>query len=66
LPEIAGESAVFCDPKNLESIAKAAHGLISNLELKNDIIIKGYENIKRFSWGDCSFRISQILTDRYE
>ena len=56
-------SAVLCDPQSPNSIAEAAYSLISNPTLKNDIIKKGYENVKRFSWGDCSFRVSKILTN---
>ena len=61
LPEVAGKAAIFCDPKSPQSIAEAVYSLISNTELKNDIIEKGYENIKRFSWGDCGFKVSQLL-----
>jgi len=66
LSEVGGNSVIYCDSERPESIAEAVHKLISNPELKNDIIDKGYENIKRFSWGDCSFRISKILTDGTE
>jgi glycosyltransferase involved in cell wall biosynthesis len=56
-------SVQLVNPHNSSEIAEAAYSLISNPELKNDIIKKGYENIKRFSWKDCSFRVSKILTN---
>ena len=54
MPEVAGESAVFVDPKNTEEIAEATYKLISNESYKNDIIEKGHENVKRFSWEKCA------------
>lgn len=63
LPEIGGDSVVYCNLKDTRSIAEAVYSLISNQDLKNDIIKKGYENIKKFSWEDCSFQVSKILTN---
>jgi len=64
LSEIGENSVVYCDPQNPESIAEAAYSLISNSELRNDIIKKGYENITRFSWGECASSVSSLLADK--
>lgn len=61
MPEVAGNSAVLVDPKNTNEIAEAVYKLISNESYKNDIIEKGYNNIKRFSWEKCAREISNII-----
>ncbi|MDP1845592.1 MAG: glycosyltransferase family 1 protein [Candidatus Moranbacteria bacterium] len=61
MPEIAGDSAVLVDPNSPDEIAEAAYKLISNESYKNDIIEKGYNNTKRFSWEKCAKEISNII-----
>src|SRR4030042_3636667 len=61
MPEVAGDSAVLVDPKDASAIAEATYKLISNESYKNDIIEKGLENIKRFSWDKCAEEVADIL-----
>lgn len=61
ISEVTMGSAILIDPHNPSEIIKAVYELISNKELKNDIINKGYENIKRFSWEKCAMEISNLL-----
>lgn len=61
MPEVAGDGAVLVDPKNKEEIADAIYKLISNESHKNDIIKKGYENVKRFSWDKCAEEIVKMI-----
>jgi len=61
MPEVAGDGAILVDPKNSEEIAEAAYKLITDKELGDDIIKKGLENVKRFSWEKCAKEIKDIL-----
>jgi glycosyltransferase involved in cell wall biosynthesis len=61
MPEVAGDSAVLVDPKDANAIAEAVHKLISDESWKNDIIEKGLENVKRFSWEKCAREVSSLL-----
>ena len=54
-------SALLVDPQNPQDIAENIFKLISDETLKNAIIQKGLENVKRFSWEKCAQEISQIL-----
>ncbi|MFA4817635.1 MAG: glycosyltransferase family 1 protein [Parcubacteria group bacterium] len=54
-------SAILVDPHNAEQIADATYKLISDKVLRDDIIKKGYENVKRFSWEKCAGEIAEIL-----
>jgi len=48
MPEVAGEGAHFVDPYSIEDIRKGLNELISDAVLRNKLIEKGRENIKRF------------------
>jgi glycosyltransferase involved in cell wall biosynthesis len=54
LPEVLNDSALFFDPKNFNEMAEQIHSIISNNDLKNNLIAKGLENVKRFSWKKCA------------
>jgi len=57
-----GASASLVDPNNPQEIAEAVQKLLSDKALKDGIIAKGLENVKRFSWDKCAQEISAILT----
>jgi glycosyltransferase involved in cell wall biosynthesis len=61
MPEVANCSAVLVDPKDALAIAEGIYKLISDEAYKNDIIEKGYENIKRFSWEKCAREVAGML-----
>ncbi|MCM8772721.1 MAG: glycosyltransferase family 4 protein [Candidatus Omnitrophica bacterium] len=52
LPEIAGDAALFVDPENENEIEKAIIEIIENKKLKEELIKKGNERIKLFSWKE--------------
>ena len=47
--EVAGDAALFVDPTDVDSIKAGIRELISNEFLRKKLILKGYDNIKRFS-----------------
>jgi len=63
LPEIGADSVAYCDPTEPVSIADAVYSIISDQGRKNDIIKKGLENVKRFSWDKCAEEIARLLND---
>lgn len=46
--DICRDSAYFCNPVDAESYADAIFNVINNENLRNDLINKGTENLKRF------------------
>lgn len=50
LKEVARDSAVLVDPASFEAIGLAMESVI-RLDHKEELIKKGFENIKRFSWS---------------
>lgn len=49
MPEIAGDGAVFADPADVYSIRSGIESIINNDALRAQIVLNGFENIKRFT-----------------
>ena len=55
IPEVAGDSAIFVkDSKNINEISQAIYNGLTNEELRQDLIQKGLEQAKKFSWERCA------------
>ena len=50
LPEIGGDAALWIDPKDSEGLADAIQKVLSDRELSKNLISKGLEQSKKFSW----------------
>ena len=49
MPEVAGDAALLVDPHSTASIRGAVMEIIKHPEVRESLIEKGFENIKRFS-----------------
>ena len=61
LPEIAGEAALFCDPRNPDDIGRALFTLISDPALRTAYIEKGFARAREFTWERCATETLQVL-----
>lgn len=50
LPEVAGDAALLIDPHDPMQLAEAMLKMISDSQLRQDLILKGKERAKLFSW----------------
>jgi len=50
LPEVVGDAALLVDPENVEEIASAIEKVLTDEKLREELIRKGFERVKRFSW----------------
>ena len=50
LPEVAGDAALYANPRNPEEFAGALHDVFTNAGLRSSLIEKGRRNLRRFSW----------------
>ncbi|MDD5508079.1 MAG: glycosyltransferase family 1 protein [Bacteroidales bacterium] len=57
LPEVAGEAALLVDPFSIEQIAGAMDRLFTDESLRRELIIKGDEQGKKFSWDKTAGRL---------
>ncbi len=54
MPEVAGGAALLVDPFDESSIASAMALIAENQQLRDDLIYKGFERVKLFSWDNTS------------
>jgi glycosyltransferase involved in cell wall biosynthesis len=52
LPEVAGNAALITDPFSVNSIKEAMIKIYSDENLRNDLINKGREHCKKYSWDN--------------
>lgn len=50
LPEVVGDSAILIPPKDIAGMAEAMNRILKNIDLKNNLIAYGNEQIKKYSW----------------
>lgn len=50
IPEYAGDAVLFFDPNSVESIAKALERMYADPSLREDLVKRGSDRIKLFSW----------------
>lgn len=50
LPEVCGKAALYCNPNDVNSLAKQLNLIIANKNVEKQLIEEGRKNIKRFSW----------------
>ncbi len=61
LPEVAGEAALYFDPTNSSDLLEKINQLLINKDLKNDLIKKGKERVKQFSWEKSAKETLEII-----
>ena len=54
LPEILGQAALYFNPKEEEELKKRVLELLDNESLRSELINKGKEQIKKYSWEECA------------
>lgn len=64
LPEVTGKGALLADPSNIEQMSELMYKVINSSQAKDDLIQKGYKNIKRFSWRKCARQTLKTLAER--
>jgi glycosyltransferase involved in cell wall biosynthesis len=50
LPEVAGDAALLVNPSNVEELANAVLQIISDTQLRDELIKKGKARAALFSW----------------
>lgn len=61
LPEIFGDSVLYCNPYQPNSLVKSMDVLTSDTNLRENLISKGKENLQRYSWQKSAERMAEII-----
>ena len=54
IPETVGDAAITVNPYNLDELYRAMEMVLSDENLKNNLIKKGFVQAKKFSWQKCA------------
>jgi glycosyltransferase involved in cell wall biosynthesis len=63
LPEVAGDAALYADPRSPEDFAAALHIVFTNAGLRNTLIEKGRRNLLRFKWENTAKETLAVYRD---
>lgn len=63
LPEIFGESVLYCNPYDVSSLVVAMRNLISDSVLRNHLVELGQYNVSRYSWEESARRIQDAINN---
>ncbi|MCA9973515.1 MAG: glycosyltransferase family 4 protein [Anaerolineales bacterium] len=61
LPEIAGDSALLIDPLDVAALADGIRRLTRDPLLRHELVEKGHENVRRFTWRETAARVLGVL-----
>ncbi len=63
LPEVAGNAALTVNPYDLDAITRSIQRLIDDATLRDELVQKGYERVKQFTWTAAARHLRQIYTE---
>ena len=63
LPEIYKDTALYCDPDDVEDIKNKMKMLIERSDLREDLREKGLFNVKRFSWDLSAKKLADVIKE---
>lgn len=66
MTEVAGEGACFVNPLDINSIRDGFLKIINDSTYRDQLVIKGNENVKRFSLEHITAQYEQLYKDIYE
>ena len=65
LPEILGDSALFFNPQDPRELADCICECWNKEEVRKNLKIKGFENLKRFSWEKCATETAKVYSELF-
>lgn len=60
--EVAGDGALFVDPKSVEQLTETIFSVISDDAVRADLVAKGIKNARKYSWFKCAKETLEALT----
>jgi len=63
LPEILGSAAVYFNPENEAEMKEKIELVIKDGNLRRELIKRGYEQIKKYSWSGCARKTLEVYME---
>jgi glycosyltransferase involved in cell wall biosynthesis len=60
IPEVVGDAAILVNPENDQEIASAMLRLLTDYNLRQELIMKGYHRFPLFSWNNAAEQTLQV------
>jgi glycosyltransferase involved in cell wall biosynthesis len=60
IPEVVGDAACLFDPNDEASIVDAINSITANNDFKHDLIAKGENRVKQFTWDKCAYQTLDV------
>jgi glycosyltransferase involved in cell wall biosynthesis len=60
LPEVAGDAALLIEATDTEALADAMWQLLADTSLRERLVLKGYDQAKRFTWEKAARRLLNV------
>lgn len=66
LPEIGGDACLYFDPQDSDDLLDKINQLITNEQLRNDLVQKGKERVRLFSWKKSAEETLKVIKSAYD
>src|SRR3989344_772809 len=63
LPEAGGDAAIYSDPQSVEDMAEKINRVVSSQKTREEMVKKGLEQIKKFSWEKSAEKTIKLLEE---
>lgn len=60
IPEVVGDAALLTDPNDIDGLTVAIWRLLTEEELRKDLICKGLKRAKKFSWQEAARKTLEV------
>lgn len=60
MPEVGGDAAIYVDPLDTDDIRNNLKNVMKDRKLRDELIKKGFEQAKKFSWKKCANETAQV------
>jgi len=65
LPEVCADAAYYVNPYLVDDMAGGMDKILNNIELRNELIQKGYQRQSEFSWENSARKLTKIIENIY-
>jgi glycosyltransferase involved in cell wall biosynthesis len=56
IPEAAGDAAILVDPEDSHAVASALHRVITDAQLRQELVSAGVERARQFTWNETALK----------
>ncbi|MEW6041429.1 MAG: glycosyltransferase family 1 protein, partial [Elusimicrobiota bacterium] len=65
IPEVVGNAGILFNPHDTEEMAQAIEKVLKDTDLRQDLIKKGFEQVKNFSWAKTAKETLEVYKKVY-